>query len=126
MILSVLMWFASHEQDWQIQVLPNVRVQVRGSTFEFRMCAWVPLSLNTDVRIVTIAALVALEVLSPEDRIANYNQRIADYIDMGIHGVWVVNPETRQGWDCSSENWIETRVFQLADSPTYLDLSGTQ
>ena len=81
---------------------------------------------NTDMRIVTTAPLVVVEVLSPEDRIANDNQRIADYIDVGIPGLRVVNPETRKGWDCSSGNWIETVVFRLADSPVHLDLSATQ
>ena len=57
---------------------------------------------NTDMRSVTTAPLVVVEVLSPEDRIANNKQRIAGYVDMGIRGVWVVIPETRKGWDGSS------------------------
>jgi Uma2 family endonuclease len=123
MILAVLMWFAGHEQDWRVQVLPDVRVQVRHERFgipDVCVCA----APNTDARIVTTAPVVVVEVLSPEDRIANYNQRIADYIGMGIRGVWVVDPETRKGWDCSSGNWSETTVFRLADSPIHLDLSA--
>ena len=77
---------------------------------------------STDTRIVTTAPLVVVEVLSPEDRIANYNERIADYIGMGVRGIWVVDPATRKGWDCSSGSWIETGVFRLAESPIYLDL----
>jgi Uma2 family endonuclease len=78
-----------------------------------------------DRRIVTTAPLVVVEVLSPDDWIANYNQRIADYIDRGIRGVWILHPETRKGRDCFSGNW-ETAVFRLADSPIHLDLSATQ
>jgi len=102
MILAVLMWFVGHEQGWQIQVLPDMPVPLKRERFripDVRRCA----VLNTDMRIVTTTPLVVVEVLSPEDRIANYNQRIADYLDMGIRGIWVVNPETRKGWDCPAE-----------------------
>ena len=123
MILAVLMWFASHKQEWQIRLLPDVRVQVTRERFRIPdvcVCA----ASNTDTRIVTTAPLVVVEVLSPEDRIANYHERIADYMGMGIRGIWVIDPETRKGWDCSTGNWIETAMFQLPDSPIYLDLGA--
>jgi Uma2 family endonuclease len=68
--------------------------------------------------------LLVIEVLSPEDRIDRYQQRIADYRGMGIKGIWVLDPETRRGWDCSTGNWIETTMFRLTDSPIYFDLSA--
>jgi Uma2 family endonuclease len=67
-----------------------------------------------------------VEVLSPEDRISKYHERIADYHEMGIRGIWVLDPETRKGWDCSSGNWIETSIFQLPDSSVHLELSAIQ
>lgn len=125
MILDVLMWFVGHQNEWRIEVLPDVRVQVRLERFRIPdvcVCA----ASNTDKRIVTTTPLAVVEVLSPEDRIANYRERISDYHEMGIRGIWVVDPETRKGWDCSSGNWIETSIFRLADSPVYLDLARIQ
>jgi len=125
MIMAVLTWFAGRSQEWQIETLPDVRVQVKAERFrvpDVCVCA----ASSTDTRIVTTPPLVAIEVLSPEDRIANYHERIADYLKMGVRGVWVIDPETRKGWDCSSGNWIETAVFRLADSPIYLDLAAIQ
>ena len=124
MILAVLRWLLSRSQEWQIESLPDVRVQVRRERFrvpDVCVCA----ASSSDTGIVTTPPLVVVEVLSPEDRIANYQERIADYLDMGVRGVWVIDPQTRRGWDCSSGNWIETAVFRLADSPIYLDLGGT-
>lgn len=123
MILAVLAWFLVRRQEWQIRLLPDVRVQVKRERFRIPdvcVCA----ASNTDTRIVITAPLVVIEVLSPEDRIANYHERIADYLAMGIRGVWVIDPETRKGWDCSTGNWIETVEFRLANSPIYLDLSA--
>ena len=123
MILAVLMWFVGHRQEWQIQILPDVRVQATPERFRIPdvcVCA----ASSSDTRIVTTPPLVVVEVLSPEDRIANYQQRIADYLGMGVRGVWVIDPETRNGWDCSSGSWIETTNFRLPDSPIYLDVSA--
>ena len=123
MILAVLNWFLRHREEWQVRLLPDVRVQVRSNRFrvpDVCVCA----ASNTDKRIVSTAPLVVVEVLSPEDRIGDYRERISDYLGMGIRGVWVIDPETRKGWDCSSGNWIETRVFRLEASPIYLDLGA--
>jgi len=123
MILAVLAWFLGHREEWRIRILPDVRVQVRPERFRVPDVCLCP-GKNTDARIVSTPPLVVIEVLSPEDRIGDYRERIADYNQMGIRGVWVLDPETRKGWDCSSGNWIETAVFRLADSPICLDLSA--
>ena len=123
MIAAVFRWLQQHERDWQIEVLPDVRVQIAPARFRVPdVC--VSAASSTDRRIVTTPPLLVVEVLSPEDRIDRYQQRIADYRQMGIPGIWVLDPETRKGWDCSTGNWMETTLFRLADSPVYLDLSA--
>ncbi len=123
MIAAVLKWFFRHEDDWQVRVLPDVRVQVAPTRFrlpDICMCS----ASNADRKIVTTPPLLVVEVLSPEDRIDRYHQRIDDYCQMGIQGVWVIDPETNRGWDCSTGNWIEATQFRLANSPIYLDLNA--
>jgi Uma2 family endonuclease len=85
-----------------------------------------PRTANPDVRFVTATPAVVIEILSPEDNISDYRARIADYRQKGISGIWIVDPKTRKGWDCSSGNWIETVLFRLPDSPVYLDLSAVR
>ncbi len=121
-IMAVIRWFLGHEEDWQILILPDVRVQVAAERFRIPdvcICA----QTNTDRRIVTTTPLVVIDVLSPEDRISRYHERIADYMRMGIRGIWVLDPETRKAWDCSTGNWIETTDFRLADSPISLKVA---
>jgi Uma2 family endonuclease len=38
--------------------------------------------------------LVAIEILSPEDRPLRVDQTIAEWLDFGVEYVWVVDPET--------------------------------
>ena len=112
-IAAIMEWFLQHAKEWQIRVRPDVRTQVAPARFrvpDIVICA----RSSRDKRIVREAPLLIIEVLSPEDRISRYHQRIADYRAMGVKGIWVVDPETRRGWDCSSGgNWIETTEFRL-------------
>jgi Uma2 family endonuclease len=112
-IAAIMDWFQRHAKEWQIRVRPDVRTQVSPTRYRVPDVAICSRSSH-DKRIVREAPLVIIEVLSPEDRISRYHQRIADYRAMGVKAIWVVDPETRRGWDCSSGgNWIETNDFQL-------------
>ena len=112
-VAVILGWFMKHAVEWLIRVLPDVRTQVSPNRFrvpDIALCA----RSSLDKRIVREPPLVVIEVLSPEDRINRYHQRIADYRAMGVKAIWVVDPENRRGWDCSTGNWIATADFHLA------------
>lgn len=80
---------------------------------------------NRDVRVQPVFAdpqLIAIEVLSPEDRHSRVQDKIADYRQFGIPHVWIVDPVKRMGWDCSDGNWMQKSRFEVAGTPIYLDL----
>jgi len=122
LVLAIATWFQEHAKEWQIRVLPDVRVQVSSTRFrvpDVALC----IRSNQEKHIARQAPLAVIEVVSPEDRISRYNERIADYKAMGIRGIWVVDPEIRQGWDCSTGNWIETSNFQIENSLIAMNLT---
>jgi Uma2 family endonuclease len=49
-------------------------------------------------RMFTEPPEVAVEVLSPDDRIADIQEKIDDYLAFGVPCVWVINPENRRAW----------------------------
>ena len=121
LLVETLHWFFQREDEWHIQVLPNVRVKIAATRYrvpDVSVCS----ATSTDRRIVTTPPLLVVEILSPEDRIDRYHQRISDYRQMGIQGIWVLDPESGRGWDCSSGNWIQGELFRLPNSPIYLEL----
>jgi Uma2 family endonuclease len=67
--------------------------------------------------------IAVIEVLSPEDRVSRYQQRFADYRQMGVAHIWVVDPKTRRGYDCSAGSWIEAMSFKIENFPITVDLS---
>lgn len=75
----------------------EVRVQVRADRYRVPDVTIVRGAKPTG-QIITIPPEVAVEVLSPEDRIAAIQERIDDYLAFGIRCVWVIDPATRRAW----------------------------
>ena len=40
-------------------------------------------------------SLLVVEVLSPDDRAVDLNQKLREYFEIGVHLVWVADPEAR-------------------------------
>jgi Uma2 family endonuclease len=74
-------------------------------------------------QVPTRAPLAVIEVLSPEDRVSRYQQRLDDYRRMGVPNIWIIDPESRRGYDCSAGSWIEQQSFALQNSPITVDLA---
>ncbi len=87
--------------------LPDVCVFRRGEPIE---------------QVFTRPQLIAVEVLSPEDRRSRMDEKIANYRAFGIPHIWIVDPAERAGWDCSSGEWTPAVRFEVPNTPIYLDL----
>ena len=46
---------------------------------------------------------IAVEVLSPDDRLSDVQDKIDDYLAFGVACVWVINPESRRAWIHTSD-----------------------
>jgi len=49
-------------------------------------------------RIITGPPEVAVEVLSSEDRAADIQDKIDDYLRFGVSAVWIIDPERQRAW----------------------------
>jgi len=89
---AILKWFWKHEQEWNINVFPELRVQT-GST-RFRVSDVAVLDSAAPVeQITTHAPIAVFEILSPEDTVKRLKHKLEDYAAMGIPQIWVVDPE---------------------------------
>jgi Uma2 family endonuclease len=61
-------------------------------------------------QVPTKPPLAVVEILSPEDRISRYNDRLGDYRRMGIQNVWVIDPANRIGYECSTRMVAGRRI----------------
>ena len=89
---AILLWFAKHEQEWNIEVLPEYRIQVSPTRFRVPDVAVMDFSLPAEP-IATRPPIAVFEVLSPEDTVHRVRRKLADYAKMGIPQIWVIDPE---------------------------------
>jgi Uma2 family endonuclease len=78
-------------------VTQELRTQVSPSHFR------VPdvLVMRSDApfeEIVKTPPLLCVEVLSPDDRMVDMQDKIDDYLAMGVAAIWVVNPRSRKAF----------------------------
>jgi Uma2 family endonuclease len=75
----------------------EVRVQVKKTRFRIPDIT-VMLGSKPDERIIRTPPVLAVEILSPDDRAGYLEEKINDYLIFGVPYIWVINPETRRAY----------------------------
>jgi Uma2 family endonuclease len=118
---AILSWFRQHDKGWQTRTIQEQRTRfINGNVRIPDVSVW-----RRDVPVQPVfnqPQLIAIEVLSPEDRHSRMQEKIEDYREFQVPNIWVVDPIKRLGWDCSDGNWTRKERFAVAGSPIYLDL----
>jgi Uma2 family endonuclease len=114
-------WFGQHRQEWGLHVLPEMRIRV--SATRVRIADVCLMARSQQIERVLSNPLAVIEILSSEDRIARYNERLSDYRNMGIRNVWVIDPINAVAYDCSTTAWLPVEEFRVPDTPIFLRLS---
>ncbi len=115
-------WFFQHRDEWQLHVLPEMRIRVSATRVRIADICLMARSQPVE-QVPTKPPLAVIEILSPEDRISRYGQRLADYRQMGIPNVWVIDPANRIGYDCSTAAWLPVEEFRVAGTAISARLS---
>jgi len=80
-------------KEWDITVLTEMRVQVK--TGRFRIPDICVVLGKTYEQILTTPPFLCIEILSPEDRWSRVEERIKDFISMGVPYIWVLDPQNK-------------------------------
>jgi Uma2 family endonuclease len=80
-------------KEWNITVLTEMRVQVTPTRFRIPdLC--VVLGQEYE-QILTKPPFLCIEILSPEDRWSRVQDRIKDFLQMGVPYIWVLDPQNK-------------------------------
>ena len=103
----------------------EVRMQVRPDRFRVPDVTIVR-GGKPKTRIFTTPPLVAVEILSPDDRVSNLEKRVDDYLAFGIPTVWVIDPATHRGFIYTSEGRREAKdgVLHVSDGSLEVPLAA--
>ncbi|SNS33682.1 Endonuclease, Uma2 family (restriction endonuclease fold) [Granulicella rosea] len=103
MVLSVI--FAQNRNLWNVLPLPEQRVQTSATHFRIPDLCIVRRSDPAD-RIVYTAPLLCIEVLSRDDTLGDMQERVDDYVGMGVENVWVIDPVRRTAYMSNSSGFV--------------------
>jgi Uma2 family endonuclease len=106
-----------------ISVLPSLTLQITPTRFRVPDLVIYDHPDETEGE-MAMPPLVVIEILSPEDTILHVNSLEADYRQMGISNIWIIDPRTRSGWICEVDGWIRTTIFFVPGTSILIDLSS--
>ena len=84
-----------------IHVFPEQRVQVSSTRFRVPDVCVVAGPEPTE-QIFTQPPFICIEILSPEDRLTAMQEKVRDYLNMGVPYVFIIDPRTREAWLCTA------------------------
>ncbi len=89
--------FNNNRRAWGIVAATELRVQTGASRYRIPDVCILRRSDPVD-DIIQTAPLICIEVLSPEDRIHRMQEKIDDYLRMGVEHIWLIDPISRHAW----------------------------
>ena len=116
-----IIWFGQHQREWNIQVLPEQRIQISPSRFRVPDLCLVSLEQPVE-QILTRPPLACIEIPCPEDTLRKMQERISDYQQFGVENVWILDPATKRGYDGRPEGWLDAKEFAVSNTPIHVVL----
>lgn len=117
-------WFISHRAEWGVRVMSGLRTRVSATRVRLPdvTVAYEDQAMAEEVR--TTPPLIAIEILSPDDRISRVVVRLKDFLAMGVPHVWLLDPLERVGFTFSHGGLklVEEPILAIPHSPIFLDL----
>ena len=80
----------------QTGVHPFIEQRIRISATRYRIPDVCLMLGEPPEEVFTTTPLVAIEVLSPRDRMSRVQLQIDDYLSIGVRYVWVIDPQTHR------------------------------
>jgi Uma2 family endonuclease len=102
---------------WGVNVYTEQRTRVRPGKYKLPDICIVQ-GPRPETPIFEQPPLLAIEILSPEDRPLRVDRTIAEWLEFGVGYVWVVDPETL-------ESVLHTACGRIAVTGTTLRVPGT-
>jgi Uma2 family endonuclease len=77
-------------------------------------------------RVPSTPPFIAIEILSPEDRMSRVRKTIDEYLAFGVRYVWVIDPETRRADVYTAAGFYEAKdgVLRTEDPAIEVPLAG--
>lgn len=103
--------------EWGVEVFPELRTQTRATRFRVPDVL-VMRAEDKFERYVTMAPLIAIEILSPEDRLTAMQEKASESRSFGVEHIWMIDPEARIAYRYTGTALEEVLTGELTVSGT--------
>ena len=117
--------FRTNRHTWGVRVLPEQRVQTSAKRYRIPdVC--VLRSSDPKDPIITWTPLLCIEILSRGDSLTDLQERVDDFLGLGVEHIWIIDPWQRVGWSASRRGFERPAdgVFRITGTPIELSLAG--
>ena len=94
----LLVFLSLREQQWGIYALQEWRMRVNQKRYRVPDLVIIAGPRPKGERVLATPPMVAVEILSPEDRMSRMHQKVAEYLAFGVRYVWILDPETKEAF----------------------------
>jgi Uma2 family endonuclease len=117
-------WFRSRRDEWKVRVISELRTRVGPSRVRIPDVSVVFDDTALVERVRQTPPLIAIEIMSPEDRMSRVVKRLDDFIRMGIENIWLLDPQERVAYTYSKFGLklCEEGRLEVAGTPIFLDV----
>jgi Uma2 family endonuclease len=89
--------FFLNQTKWKVIALPEQRLRITSTRYRVPDLLVVPADYDRSP-IVSIAPLLCIEILSPDDTIREIVERSEDYLGLGTPQVWIFDPAKKRAY----------------------------
>ena len=120
--MAVSGYFYQRQREWGIVVVPEQRVQVSPTRFRIPdVCVIV--DEGPPEQIFRKPPLICIEIMSKDDRLAEMQERVEDYLKFGVRYVWILDFAKRRAWRCTLEGMHEVTELRTENPVTLVPLA---
>lgn len=88
---ALVIYFGSRAKEWGIRIRPELRTKTSERRYRIPDVAILDANAPLDP-VALVPPVAAFEILSPEDRLSRLLVRLADFENMGIPALYVIDP----------------------------------
>ena len=107
---------------WGVNALPEMRVQVRPQRYRIPDVSVIDRKSAFE-SILTYPPLLCIEVLSPSDSLSELQERVDDYVAMGVPHIWAMDPNRRRAYIASAAGFVQPQGRELTIEGTPIRIS---
>jgi len=113
-------------KNWEgrLQGLVECRLKVAADRYRIPDVSVVRFPVQRQ-QVLTSPPYICIEVLSPDDTWGRLQERLDDYLSLGVPNIWVIDPTRRRGYRVTREGYLEALdgILRTSDGEVALPLA---